>query len=382
MHARIWIFLSCILIIAFCAGGQRPAQAASLNISAPYYCLLDAGSGQVLAMRNGDSQRAVASTTKIMTGILAIEYCDSAEVALVSSHADNTAEYTIGLSRDQRIAVGELLKAALIKSANDAAVVLAEHVAGDEKLFGHLMTKKAFVLGAFNTHFINASGLPAAGSCSTAYELAIISRYAIANPSFLAIVSQQNAQFHHPAYRSPLSISNTNDLLGFYPGANGIKTGTTDAAGKCLVGSALRSGRELIAVVLHSGDRSGDCRKLLDYGFENMHPVKLIDRQSPFKEIHINGEPQWLTVFPAEDLLAWQGQLKNDTTKKVQMNYYWNPPVSQGVKVGFVEVYSNGKLLKRIDLIGGNEIKREPSRFNRMLREILGDKRNISSGKE
>lgn len=375
------LILSISILLFFHSAAEKPVYAAFPAISSSYYCLMDAGSGQVLLMKNADSPRAVASTTKIMTAVLALEYCQSGEMARVSQHADQTPEYTIGLKAGQQLSVDELLKAALIKSANDAAVVLAEHVAGDERLFGHLMSVKAFCLGAFHTRFVNASGLPAQEAYSTAYDLAVISRYAMRHSVFRGLVGANKANFKHPGYSQPYIINNTNSLLNTYPGANGVKTGTTDAAGQCLVGSARRQDRELIAVVLHSGNRTGDCSRLLDYGFKNMQRVKIVDESIPAAHLIINDrEPAVLSAYPAEALQVWQGVRAAGLEKKVKLIRFGT--VNKGDKVGYLEVYSGGKILKRVNLIAGNDIKEPASAPERLWQEFVNWKRNIRAGKE
>jgi D-alanyl-D-alanine carboxypeptidase (penicillin-binding protein 5/6) len=183
-----------------------PALAAPI-IHSKYYCLVDGETCQPIISKNADQLRPIASTTKIMTGILAVEYADMDEIATVSPYADRTAEYTIGLRAGQQLPLGELMKAALIKSSNDAAVVLAEHIAGDEALFAHMMSLKAFAIGAMHTHFRNASGLPADDAYSTAYDLAIMGRYALSKPLVAKLVAMPEAKFKHPAYREPLTIA-------------------------------------------------------------------------------------------------------------------------------------------------------------------------------
>ncbi|MEQ8173450.1 MAG: D-alanyl-D-alanine carboxypeptidase family protein [Syntrophomonadaceae bacterium] len=382
MNKAVFILAVTILLL-FQDPTQKPVFAVSPDISSSYYCLMDAGSGQVLLMKNADSPRPVASTTKIMTAILALEYCQSGEIARVSQHADQTAEYTIGLKAGQKLSVDELLKAALIKSSNDAAVVLAEHVAGDEQLFGHLMTMKAFCLGAFHTRFENASGLPAHEAYSTAYDLAVISCYAMGQSTFRDMVGTNRADFKHPGYSQPYTIYNTNSLLDTYPGANGVKTGTTDAAGKCLVGSARRQGRELIAVVLRSGDRAKDCTRLLDYGFKSMQNVKIVDDSVAWGDlVTTENEPAILSVYPAEALQVWQGTRAAVIEKKARLHFTGLSRVNKGDKVGYLEVYSGGKLLKRVNLIAGNDIRKPPSLYEQLWQEFINWKRIIRAGKE
>lgn len=345
--------------------------AAHPYVSSNYYCLMDAETGQVILAKNMDKTRPVASTTKMLTAILTNEYADLAEIAEVSQHANKTPEYTIGLRAGQQVSVGELLKVALVRSSNDAAVVLAEHVAGDEELFAHLMSKKAFGSGAMYTHFKNASGLPDNEHYSTAYDLAQIGRYVLADPTVKELVGTRQSKFKHPGYSQPLTITTTNGLLGSYPGANGIKTGTADASGKCLVASAQRQGRQLIAVTLKSADRIGDCVRLLDYGFKQSTLTKVIDKSLVFKQVNLlNGEPDRVDIYPAEDLSLWIGDKSLNIEKKVQMDYELEAPVRKGQKVGTMAVYCEGKPVQSIDLVCGQNIDKKANVWFRLLKDF------------
>ncbi|MDD3023229.1 MAG: D-alanyl-D-alanine carboxypeptidase, partial [Syntrophomonadaceae bacterium] len=352
-----------------------PVAAEGPYVGSKYYCLMDAETGQVIISKNMEEIRQVASTTKMLTAILTMEYADLNEIAEVSQYADHTPEFTIGLRAGQKVAVGELLKVSLIRSSNDAAVVLAEHVAGNEELFAHLMSKKAFASGAMVTHFRNASGLPDNEHYSTAYDLAQIGRYALSDPTIKKLVATRQSEFKHPGYLKPLTINNTNGLLGSYPGADGIKTGTANAAGKCLVASASRQGRQLIAVVLKSPDRNGDCIRLLDYGFKQSTLSKVVDHSLAFKNISIsNGEESGVDVYPAEDLELWISDKGPDVEKRVKMDYELAAPVSKGQKVGIMEVYCDGKKVRSIDLICGQKIDKKGNLLFRIVKDHWGQK--------
>jgi len=342
------------------------------NICSKFYCLIDGDTGQVLASQNGDQKRPVASTTKMMTAILAVEYCDLNEIAIVSSHAERTPEFTIGLKTGQKISIEDLLKATLLRSSNDAAVVIAEHVAGDEQLFGHLMSLKALAIGAMNTHFVNASGLPADNHYSSAYDLGQIGRYLLNKPYINKLVNTKQTTFKHPSYTQLLTISNTNALLGSYPGANGIKTGTTDAAGKCLVASAKRDKRQLIAVVLKSGDRNGDCIRLLNYGFNSCYPSKILDKNQVFKSISVlRGEKSKVTITADRDLWLLQADKSPNIEKKVKMDYEIPAPIVKGQKIGYIEIYADGKYYDTVNLICGQDIKEEPNLISKLVRDHI-----------
>jgi D-alanyl-D-alanine carboxypeptidase (penicillin-binding protein 5/6) len=340
-------------------------------ISSSYYCLIDGKSGQVIASHQADVMRPVASTTKMMTAILAVEYASPDEVAVVSQHADRTPEYSIGLRTGQQILVSELLKVALIRSANDASVVLAEHIAGDEQFFAHLMSKKAFAIGAVNTHFRNASGLPAAEHYSTAYDLTQIGRYLLNNDYLRSIVATRQTTFKHPGYRQPMIINNTNGLLTTYPGANGIKTGTTNAAGKCLVASASRNKRHLIAVSLKSADRHRDCASLLEYGFNKSVLTKVVDKNQPFKQLQVtNGKCPAIEVYPAQDICIWKTASTPDIQKRVKVNYEVKAPVYPGQKLGTLTIYADQKPVMSTDLLSHRKVERERNSLPKFFLEF------------
>lgn len=347
-------------------------------ISSSYYCLVDGKSGQVIVSRQADVMRPVASTTKMMTAILTVEYTSPDEIAIVSQHAGRTPQYSIGLRAEQKISVSELLKVALIRSANDASVVLAEHVAGDEQFFAHLMSKKAFAIGAVNTHFRNASGLPAADHYSTAYDLAQIGRYLLNNDYLRSIVATRQTTFKHPGYQKPMIIQNTNILLDTYSGADGIKTGTTNAAGKCLVASATRNKRQLIAVSLKSGDRRSDCATLLEYGFAKSRLTKVIDKSIPFKQLHVtDGRQPSIEVYPAQDIYLWKTATTPDIQKTVKVNYVVPAPVNAGQKLGSLTIYVDQKPVISTNLLPHQQVDQEKTCYPNFCR-ILDRLKRIS----
>lgn len=362
----LWLAILCL-----CLAFPAPLLAAP-RLSSPYYCLVDRETGQPILGKNASTRRPMASTTKMMTAILALEYAGLDEMAVVSKNADRTPEYTIGLSAGQQLPVGELLKAALIRSSNDAAVVLAEHVAGDEAFFADLMTKKAFAIGAMQTRFKNASGLPDPDHYSTAYDLALIGRNVLSKPYIAKMVATVEIDFKHPGYQQALTIRNTNGLLRSYPGADGIKTGTANESGKCLVASATRANRGLIAVVLKSGDREGDCKKLLDYGFNNTSQQKLLDQELSFKNLKINGgEKTWADIVPAEDLWLWLGNNKSNIEKTVRLNYNLEAPLKKGQVLGELDIYVDGGYFKSIALVSREDIARQSWYLKRIINGIM-----------
>ncbi len=374
MKSHWYRIIAVVVVLALVMGGFQLQEAqAEPYLSSKYVCLLDADTGQSIYANNADAIRPVASTTKMMTAILAVEYAGLEEKVVISEKCDRTPEYTIGMIEGQEVIVSELLKAALLKSANDAAVALAEHVAGNERFFAYLMSKKAFAIGAVNTYFVNASGLPDADHVSTAYDLAVMGRYLLSKAYINELVGTRQIEFKHPGYQQALTISNTNGLLNSYQGANGIKTGTTNAAGKCLVASAKRDNRQLIAVALNSNDRNGDCTRLLNYGYQEVSWDKIIDSSMPFKQIKIKqGSQEYLEVYPEKDLSLWCGTEEKglNIEKKVEMDYSITAPISKNQTVGVLYVYVNGKMFNSIRIISHDNIDKK-SRWISYLKEIF-----------
>ncbi|HRW13458.1 MAG TPA: D-alanyl-D-alanine carboxypeptidase family protein [Syntrophomonas sp.] len=364
--------LGLALVLTLLSGFLFTAPAlAAPTIHSKYYCLVDGDTCQPIVSKNADHPRPIASTTKIMTAILAVEYAAMDEIATVSPYADHTAEYTIGLRAGQQLPLGELMKATLIKSSNDAAVVLAEHIAGDEALFAHMMSLKAFAIGAMHTHFVNASGLPADDAFSTAYDLAVMGRYALSKPLVARLVAMPQAEFKHPAYREPLTIRNTNGLITSYSGITGIKTGTANESGKCLVASATRQKRNLIAVVLKSGDRTGDCARLLNYGFNQSRSIKVIDSHEVFKNAKINKAVQpYVEIVPSADLWLWVGESPPDIQKRVRMNYLLEAPLPRAYKVGEMDIYTEGQYVETIELRTRENVSRETFWGQKILQDL------------
>jgi serine-type D-Ala-D-Ala carboxypeptidase (penicillin-binding protein 5/6) len=237
------------------------------KISAPAAILIDAGSGVVLYAKRPQMRRPIASTTKIMTAIVAMNRLRPGDVVRVPREATRVEPYREGLRKGEHVPAWKLFYGLLLVSGNDTAVTLAVAAGGTRLRFIRLMNEKARSLGLRHTHFRSASGLIDDGNYSTAWDLAALTRYAMRNPHFRSIVGTKYMRvWWRPPTRAKL-YQNHNKLLWRYRGADGVKTGWTTKAGPCLVASAHRHGIELITVVLDSPDHYGDTVKLLDYGF-------------------------------------------------------------------------------------------------------------------
>jgi hypothetical protein len=231
--------------------------------------IVDGDSGAVLYAMNAHKRMAQASTTKIMTAIVALENGnleDKVNVTIDSNDLYLRTESTVmGLMPGQTVSMETLLYGLILSSGNDAAIEIAKHVAGSEAKFVEMMNAKAQALGLKDTHFVNPHGLDADGHYSSAYDLATMSRYAFQNPKFYAL---SNAR-HWNA--ETFDLWNLNKLLNAYPGAEGVKPGFTDNAGKCLVGAAVKDNHRVFVTVMHSEDTTEDTKALLDYAFASFH---------------------------------------------------------------------------------------------------------------
>ena len=240
------------------------------DLTAETAILIDARTGEVLYEKDADKCIYPASTTKMMTAILAIENVNLLKLTTVSEHAAKTEGSSAQLRAGDRVQIQDLLYGLMLSSGNDAAVVIAEHIDGSEKEFAKRMTKKAHDIGATKTHFTNANGLPDEQHYTTARDLAKIASYAYQNKRFKRIVKMKDRSIRISNTGRIIKLHNTNQLLSTMKECDGIKTGTTRAAGQCLVASATKDDTSLIAIVMKvaNGKRWQEAKQLLEYGFE------------------------------------------------------------------------------------------------------------------
>lgn len=354
---------SIILLISLLLGRGPGTAWAQPSISAASYLLMESQSGQVLLAHREDEKRPPASTTKILTCITALELADPDELVAVSANADRVGDATIYLSAGEIFDLRSLLEGALIRSGNDATVAIAEQVAGDEKLFMDLVNRKARILGAIQTEFHNPHGLPHPRHLTTAYDLAVITRYAMQNEDFAGIVKTKEKVIASFNSGRRVYLKNTNKLLWRNPEVTGVKTGTTDEAGMCLVSTAERDGRRLIAVVLKSLDRYTDCEKLLNWGFEEFTLQNLKEQLGLLVVDVAGGIPACVTVQPAYEA-AWSVPRGSMIDFRVELDTPLQAPVRRGDKVGAVTVSLEGKKLETVPLIAGEDVDlRRPRGF-------------------
>lgn len=363
------VVFSLLLTFIFAA----PARAERPGVTAAAAVLMDAGNGQIYFSKKGEARREPASLTKIMTAIIALEYGNLQEEVTISRRAASVAVgQDIGLKAGDRITLENLLKAALLYSANDSTVAIAEHVAGSEKEFVGMMNAKAVLLGAHHTRFANTNGYHNPNHYTTATDLALITRYALQIKKFAELVSTREDTIRWVDGREK-EVRNTNRLLrdDSFQGICGVKTGSTPRAGDCLIAAAFRGDRKLIAVVLHSHARYRDAVKLLDYGFNHVVPVALCSRSELVASQQVIGGLE--KEVPVVTGRAVEFDLAEDDREAVKKNVSLgeppHAPVRVGQKLGEVVYTLNGKELARVELVAARDIPK-PGLFRRLKEKL------------
>lgn len=360
-------------------GSQPPAAPA---VSAQGAVLMDAETGQVLFERNARVRFEPASTTKILTALLAIERGRLEDRVTVSPRAWDVEGTSAYLEIGEQLTLEQLLYGLMLPSGNDAAIAIAEHIAGDTAKFVALMNEKAKALGALDSHFANPHGLHDPEHYTSARDLALIARYALRNPVFRRIVSTQD--YTLPPGRpgaEPRRFFNHNRLLGAYEGADGVKTGYTPEAAHTIVASATREGRTLIAVALHTDQQSRwqDVTRMIDFGFQSFSREQLVTDGGAIGSLPVVGgvvdSVPVVAAHPVTALVARRGTPQLPTTfelsdveRRIRMVDEVRAPVEPGMKVGEMDLVAKGRLIAKVDLLTGAPVP--PAGLRGALREV------------
>lgn len=335
-----------------------------LDIKAKSVILMEVMTGTVLYENNADEKTAPASITKIMSLLLVMDAIKQGTLKLdtvitATEHACSMGGSQIWLEPGEQMSVHELLKAAVIASANDAMVALGEAVAGSEEGFVALMNEKAKALGMNNTHFVNCTGLDAEGHLTSAHDVAIASSELIKYD----LIKEYSTVWMDSLRNGESELVNTNKLVRFYEGCTGLKTGTTSKAGYCLSATADKNGMQLVAVVMDadsSTDRFEGAKKLLNYGYANYNYKNIeaeIDEKTviPIKK----GVAKYASVVPDGTLnILLPKRTVGDITQTVQLDEFVTAPAKAGTKVGTVKVMSGDSEIGVIDLKLSKDVER------------------------
>lgn len=341
-----------VMFTAFCFMNV-PASAESepeLKLSAVSAVLMNADTGTIIGNKNPNEQRAIASITKIMTALLTIEAGNLDKQFVVDSYAIKVEGTSMGLRADDIVTRRALLYGMMLPSGNDAANAAAVSVSGTAEKFVALMNRRAAEIGMMNTHFANPHGLDQEGHYSTAYDMALLTKTAIANPLFKSVCSTKSIsqEYGNPPYTRWLK--NNNKLLNMYDGAFGVKTGFTDAARRCLVGAAERDGVTLITVTLSAADDWNDHIKMFDYGFSVVKRMPVTyDTSGLFVESAGCGEK---IPVKLKDIIYLP--LSTEEMSRVKIKPALKPFLYSGFAsgdyAGMLEIYFDNKLYKTAPL--------------------------------
>ncbi|MBR5545604.1 MAG: D-alanyl-D-alanine carboxypeptidase [Clostridia bacterium] len=267
-HLKGWFTLLCCAVMAFFAPQAKAEESEQVESSARSAILMERETGKVLLAHNERERLPMASTTKVMTALMTLEYGRLDEVVTVGRYAYGVPGTSIYLNLGEKITLRDLLYGLMLASGNDAAMAIAEHIGGDVETFCRMMTERAAQLGCTDTVFLTPHGLPKDGHFTTAYDLALIAQEAMKHDLFREIVSTRRASIPWEGRSYQRILNNKNKLLSTYEGATGIKTGYTKAAGRCLVFGAKRDGLEVIGVVLRCSEWFDEAARLMDAAFE------------------------------------------------------------------------------------------------------------------
>ena len=334
------------------------------------YIVYDRISKSMIIGKNEDVKSAMASTTKIMTTIVILEKADLNEKVTVSAKAGGTGGSRLGLKRGDKASVRDLLYGLMLRSGNDAAVALAEHVGGSVKGFAELMNEKAIELGLTNTHFVTPHGLDDANHYTTALELAKLTDYAMDNETFAKIVGTKSTTIY--INNQPRQINNTNELLGVLNGVVGVKTGFTNNAGRCLVTETKRNNMDIITIVLGADtkkDRTKDSVNLIEYTFSKYKMYNLeeqiIEEFNKWKNINekriliIKGKQSNPKLALGAIEKATIPICDNDKIEySINALTEVEAPVEQWNVMGTLTVKLNGEILENIDIVNVNEVQK------------------------
>ena len=321
----------------------------ALDVSARSAIVIEASTRQVVFEKDADTRRPMASTTKIMTALVALESGDITREITVDAAAAGVEGSSIYLKAGDKITLESLLWALMLESANDAAAAIAIGVAGSIEAFAELMNAKAAELGLANTHFTNPHGLSDDEHYTTARDLAKLTAAAMENETFCEIVSTDKYRI---AYSDTArSLHNHNKMLHLYDGAVGVKTGFTKVSGRCLVSAAERDGMTLIAVTLGAPNDWDDHTAMLDLGFSSLERAVLIEPyESAFISPCIGSEKSELTIKNREGLSVVLPKSGHEITRRIILPRYFWAPVEKDSVVGKIEFYDGDARLGEVAL--------------------------------
>ena len=352
---------------------QTNAELDEISINSRIALIYDRESGRILYEKNGNKQTPMASTTKIMTAIVVLENANLSDMVTITSKAAGTGGSRLGLKKNDKITVNDLLYGLLLRSGNDAAVALAIHIGGSVEGFAELMNKKAQEMGLLNSHFVVPHGLDNEGHYTTAYELAKMADYALKIEKFKEIVSSQYATIYINGYSR--TIKNTNQLLVSVNGVYGVKTGFTNGAGRCLVTACKRDNLDIITVIIGADttkQRTSDTIKLIELAYKNFEIINIKEiinnefekwKRINASRIYVNkGIENEMKLYLEEIDFEELAVKKADIDKvRVEVNaiFYFDAPVAKDQIIGNLHVLIGNEKVEVLNIFCKDEIQKK-----------------------
>lgn len=368
LKQKITIILLIILMTMVIASPLLNAEE-QINIKAKSALLMDASTGQILFEKNSAEKLPPASITKIMTILLIMEALQNGDISLkdkvnISENAWKMGGSQVFLGIGEEQTVETLLKSIVIASGNDASVALAEHLMGSEKAFVNRMNERAKQLGMFNTNFMNCHGLHDENHYSTAYDIAVMTRELIKHDKVFEWSTVKLDYLEHTDKDRPATmLANTNKLIRWYEGADGLKTGSHSQALYCISATAKRGNLRLISVILGAPDSNSrfmEAAKLLDFGFENYDSIPIIGKWEKAGEVVVEKGIESNVNLIAErelNVLIKKGR-KEEIQKEIQIPEKVTAPIKKGQSLGKLIIYSSGNKVDEVNLIAEKDINR------------------------
>lgn len=361
MKAKLSLFLAFLFLLS--AVFVLPASAAP-DVSAKSAVLIEAESGRVLYQKNAFIRLPMASTTKIMTAIVAIEKGDLGKTVTVAKEAIGVEGSSIYLVPNEKLTLESLVWALLLQSANDAATAIAIEVGGSVEGFAKLMNEKAEELGLTATHFTNPHGLDDEDHYTSAYDLAKIAAYALRNETFKTICSTYKKTIPHGEDGTRVLV-NHNKLLRLYDGAIGVKTGFTKRSGRCLVGAAERDGLTLVSVTLSAPDDWNDHKEMLDFGFSHYERVTLAKTGGFTAPLPLTGGTvDYVIAANAEKMSVMLNRAHGEITYRLEAPQIQVAPVKVGDVLGKIVYLCDGEEIASSLLVAANSVETPQKRFS------------------
>ncbi len=336
----IFILVLTSIFVLFYSNHKRVVQAGSASSE----IVIETNSNRILYEHNSKDKKYMASTTKILTAIVIIENCDLNEIVRVKKQTTGIEGSSIYLEEGEELRVKDLLYGLMLRSGNDCAETLAVHCSGSIEKFAKLMNETAIKIGALNSNFVNPHGLHDDNHYTTAYDLALISSYAIKNASFKDIVSTKSVKIPFSTRNYDRILINKNKMLKEFDGSTGIKTGYTKKAGRCLVTSCLRNGMELVCIVLNCPPMFEQSKQLLTNAFDNYSIYKLLESDNIID--FISDGNQNFAIHLKKDVVLPLTKDEYDNLK-IKYNYSKNhsKPLISNQEIGNVEILSKNNLI-------------------------------------